>query len=478
MWGRMDRYICSLLKLQYVPNISEATSQNSVDVVKSLLARVDGKSMQSSNWRQHFSSLLHMEDYYTHQEYKKLTQRQVPLQRGARANIGTWQVDMLDIGDDVLSPGNRISCSFGHGDVHEAYISFRSETRITIDFASDVFSHSVSRRDCTITFLVNRIPVRRSHQALELMMTKPAAIRQALLFPNLATGSTLLTLSSPQDGLLLHPVMTYNLGEHAIGRYGSDYQFMSGYDIVVTNDPNCCRLWIANNIYVKKPKFVGFDTEYKRYPDDVTTELAVIQLCVDQKVMVFFCHGHRALPDTMKQLLTDRSIVKFAVGAQHDVVVISSQHDLQMIGIVELQELARDCLPAGTLTYNLPGMKLLASKLLGINLNKSQQVSDWTVWPLTNAQALYAASDAVIAWKLADHLCGGTPPAGTIWPRNQSWRPECDRLEDGEYVATLPSNLNAQQVGAVQAIISAEHRPYPYLLFGPAGTGTYCQVSQ
>ncbi|KAL1510869.1 hypothetical protein AB1Y20_005701 [Prymnesium parvum] len=81
--------------------------------------------------------------------------------------------------------------------------------------------------------------------------------------------------------------------------------------------------------------------------------------------------------------------------------------------VTDLQPLAAAAL--GRPKRKPPGLGLAAKELLGVQLDKSEQVSDWTERPLRQAQLRYAAADA---WILT-RLCAALPPLAAAPVRRQ-----------------------------------------------------------
>ena len=62
--------------------------------------------------------------------------------------------------------------------------------------------------------------------------------------------------------------------------------------------------------------------------------------------------------------------------------------------LVDVQPLASKALSMKSGTT--PGLRHACAALLGVELNKAQQTSDWEHRPLTEAQLVYAATDAAV----------------------------------------------------------------------------------
>jgi ribonuclease D len=114
---------------------------------------------------------------------------------------------------------------------------------------------------------------------------------------------------------------------------------------------------------------------------------------------VQFAAGQYAAPN-LKKLLTDPGVVKLFHFARFDIAMFR-----QYLGV--------DCKPiyctkiASKLvrTYtDKHGLKDLVRDLLGIDVSKQQQLSDWGAEELTDAQVAYAASDVLHLHALREKL--------------------------------------------------------------------------
>jgi len=93
----------------------------------------------------------------------------------------------------------------------------------------------------------------------------------------------------------------------------------------------------------------------------------------------------------LEKLLTDPAIVKLFHFARFDVAVLGKTFDLT-VNPVWCTKIASKL----TRTYtDRHGLKELVRELLGVDLSKQQQSSDWAAEELSDAQLHYAASDVL-----------------------------------------------------------------------------------
>src|SRR4029077_9665321 len=109
--------------------------------------------------------------------------------------------------------------------------------------------------------------------------------------------------------------------------------------------------------------------------------------------------GATAAPNLTK-LLADRSVLKIFHFARFDLGVLQQAFDV-MPGPVYCTKIASRI--ARTYT-DRHGLKDLVRELLGVELSKQQQLSDWGAEALSEAQLAYAASDVLHLHALREKL--------------------------------------------------------------------------
>jgi len=101
--------------------------------------------------------------------------------------------------------------------------------------------------------------------------------------------------------------------------------------------------------------------------------------------------GHGFDCPNLKRLMADPDVVKLMHFARFDVAVL--QHSLGItVGPVRCTKIAAKLVRTFTDRH---GLKDLCKELLGIDLSKQQQTSDWGAGELTPEQCAYAASDVL-----------------------------------------------------------------------------------
>ncbi len=109
--------------------------------------------------------------------------------------------------------------------------------------------------------------------------------------------------------------------------------------------------------------------------------------------------GQREAPNLVR-LLADASVTKIFHYGRFDIAVLHHAFGI-MAGPVFCTKIASRL----TRTYtDRHGLKDLCAELLGVNLSKQQQSSDWAADTLTTEQLEYAASDVLYLHRLRDAL--------------------------------------------------------------------------
>ena len=109
--------------------------------------------------------------------------------------------------------------------------------------------------------------------------------------------------------------------------------------------------------------------------------------------------GHTDAPN-LKRLLADQSLLKIFHFARFDLGMLQ-----KAFGVMATPVFCTKIASRLTRTYtDKHGLKDLARELIGVDLSKQQQLSDWGADTLTDAQLAYAASDVLHLHVLKEKL--------------------------------------------------------------------------
>ena len=163
-------------------------------------------------------------------------------------------------------------------------------------------------------------------------------------------------------------------------------------------------------LYLSKQE-IAIDSEFhglRLYRDEV----CLIQICDDKKNVCLVKPDTNKVPPNLKQLLTDSGVTKIFHFAISDVSFIKTSLDIEVKPFCctkVMSKLIR--------TYTQGhGLKDLSLELLGHEINKEQQQTNWSKTNLTQKQLEYAAKDVLdliqIYHKLSQ-MMDNRPPLST-----------------------------------------------------------------
>jgi ribonuclease D len=163
-------------------------------------------------------------------------------------------------------------------------------------------------------------------------------------------------------------------------------------------------------LYLSKQE-IAIDSEFhglRLYRDEV----CLIQICDDKKNVCLVKPDTNKVPPNLKQLLTDSGVTKIFHFAISDVSFIKTSLDIEVTPFCctkVMSKLIR--------TYTQGhGLKDLSLELLGHEINKEQQQTNWSKTNLTQKQLEYAAKDVldlIQIYKKLSQMMDNRPPLST-----------------------------------------------------------------
>ena len=150
---------------------------------------------------------------------------------------------------------------------------------------------------------------------------------------------------------------------------------------------------------------VGFDTETKpvfvagRPPNDV----ALVQLAVRGLIVLVRLDLIGGMPDSLRRLLEDASVLKVGVGCAGDELTLSRRcPGLDVQGsFLEIDKIAKVKFP----NLKACGLRSLVAILARKRMSKGQQTKNWEQPSYTPAMVRYAANDAAAGLLCLELLC-------------------------------------------------------------------------
>ncbi|HOO99515.1 MAG TPA: 3'-5' exonuclease [Bacteroidales bacterium] len=149
---------------------------------------------------------------------------------------------------------------------------------------------------------------------------------------------------------------------------------------------------------INKEKVLGFDTETRpSFRKGHRNKVSLIQLASNNHAFLFRINKI-GLPDGLTKILADPGILKAGVAINDDIRVLGRIRRFEPAGFVDLQKYVRD------FGIQSSGLKKLSAIVLGFRISKRQQVTDWEAEELTEAQQVYAATDAWVCREIYKKL--------------------------------------------------------------------------
>ncbi|MDX9946442.1 MAG: 3'-5' exonuclease [Bacteroidales bacterium] len=152
---------------------------------------------------------------------------------------------------------------------------------------------------------------------------------------------------------------------------------------------------------LKGSKVLGFDTETKpSFKKGRKNKVSLIQLANDELACLIRINKV-GMPAQLAGLLADENIIKAGVAVHDDIRFLKSVRGFDPLGFVDLQKFVREY------GIQVSGLKKLAAIVLGFRISKRQQVTDWEADQLSEAQIVYAATDAWVCHQIYKKLVNG-----------------------------------------------------------------------
>ena len=156
---------------------------------------------------------------------------------------------------------------------------------------------------------------------------------------------------------------------------------------------NYSQIDFAVNI-LKKEKILGFDTETRpAFKKGKYHQVALLQLSTSTQAFLFKLKKTR-LPETIIDVLSSESIIKVGAAIRDDIKALRKITLFEPAGFIELQNYIKNF---GIESFSLQKMSAI---VLGFNISKSKQLSNWDLEKYSEAQKIYAATDAWVSLEI------------------------------------------------------------------------------
>lgn len=143
--------------------------------------------------------------------------------------------------------------------------------------------------------------------------------------------------------------------------------------------------------YLKKQQIIGFDTESRPSfsPDQPHYGVSLLQLSGPDRAYLFRVKK-MGMQKKLCKILSDDKILKIGAAVNDDIRGLKKHTGFDAKAFVDLQKIAWE--------YGIrdKSVKKMAAIIMGVKVSKTQQLSNWEADVLSEAQKMYAATDAWI----------------------------------------------------------------------------------
>jgi len=187
-----------------------------------------------------------------------------------------------------------------------------------------------------------------------------------------------------------------NLTNEEINEYPL-YQFEGGIFVIDSYEKLDDYISLLNN-----QKVLGFDTETKpSFKKGVVNPVSLLQITTASEAFLIRINKV-GLPDEIIKILQNKDVVKVGLAIKDDIKILQGIHQFTPNGFIDLQDYVVD------FGITAKSLKKIAGIVLEKRISKSQQVTNWERDELSDAQKVYAATDAwaclQIYKKLNNHI--------------------------------------------------------------------------
>lgn len=145
---------------------------------------------------------------------------------------------------------------------------------------------------------------------------------------------------------------------------------------------------------IQEETVLGFDTETRpSFKKGKVNEVSLLQLS-SASIAYIFRLNKIGLPEELCEILASEKVNKVGVAIHDDILSLQKLNSFEPNGFVELQHYVKNFGIADN------GLKKLTANILGFKISKRQQTSNWESEVLSEAQIIYAATDAWVCYEI------------------------------------------------------------------------------
>jgi ribonuclease D len=149
-------------------------------------------------------------------------------------------------------------------------------------------------------------------------------------------------------------------------------------------------------------EILGFDTETRpSFRKGRKNKVSLIQLA-NEDFACLIRINKIGIPPELAGLLANDEVIKAGVAVHDDIRFLKRVKGFSPQGFIDLQQFVRN------FGIQCSGLKKLSAIVLGFRISKRQQVTDWEAEKLSEAQQIYAATDAWVCYQIYRKLVNGS----------------------------------------------------------------------
>jgi len=139
---------------------------------------------------------------------------------------------------------------------------------------------------------------------------------------------------------------------------------------------------------IKDKNILGFDTETRpTFKKGKVNPVSLLQLTTSTQSFLVRINKI-GLPEEIKEILADKNVLKVGLAIKDDIKILQDINYFQPESFLDLQDYV------GDFGIEARSLKKITAIVLNKRISKSQQVTNWEREELTEAQQIYAATDA------------------------------------------------------------------------------------
>ena len=150
--------------------------------------------------------------------------------------------------------------------------------------------------------------------------------------------------------------------------------------------------------YLMKQSILGIDTETRpSFKKGTSYKVALLQVSTHDTCFLFRLNMI-GVNNSIKKLLEDCSIIKVGLSLKDDLHQLSKRCDFTPGNYIDIQHIAKEIGIADR------SLQKLYANLFAKKISKNQQLSNWETSTLSDAQKIYAATDAWACIKIYEEM--------------------------------------------------------------------------